>query len=56
MGIGVGLIVLAREGLSVAMLRVMPDVGQADTPAREQSRAEALAETDAERARARLSG
>jgi uncharacterized protein (TIRG00374 family) len=55
-GIGVGLIFLAREGLSVAMLRVMPDMAQADTPAREQSRAEALAETDAERARARLSG
>ena len=55
-GIGVGLLFLAREGLSVAMLRVMPDVAQADTPAREQSRAEALAETDAERARARLSG
>jgi uncharacterized protein (TIRG00374 family) len=55
-GIGVGLLVLAREGLSVAMLRVMPDVAQADTPARDQSRAEALAETDAERARARLSG
>jgi uncharacterized protein (TIRG00374 family) len=55
-GIGVGLLFLAREGLSVAMLRVMPDMAQADTPAREQSRAEALAETDAERARARLSG
>jgi uncharacterized protein (TIRG00374 family) len=55
-GIGVGLLFLAREGLSVAMLRVMPDVAQADTPAREQSRTEALAETDAERARARLSG
>jgi uncharacterized protein (TIRG00374 family) len=55
-GIGVGLLFLAREGLSVAMLRVMPDVAQADTPARDQSRAEALAETDAERARARLSG
>ena len=55
-GFGVGLLFLAREGLSVAMLRVMPDMAQADTPAREQSRAEALAETDAERARARLSG
>jgi hypothetical protein len=55
-GIGVGLLFLAREGLSVAMLRVMPDVAQADTPAREQSRAEALAESDAEQARARLSG
>jgi uncharacterized protein (TIRG00374 family) len=55
-GIGVGLLFLAREGLSVAMLRVMPDMAQADTPAREQLRAEELAETDAERARARLSG
>jgi uncharacterized membrane protein YbhN (UPF0104 family) len=55
-GISVGLLFLAREGLSVAMLRVMPDVGQADTPARDQARAEELAETDAERARARLSG
>jgi uncharacterized protein (TIRG00374 family) len=55
-GIGVGLLFLAREGLSVAMLRVMPDVAQADTPARDQSRAEALAKTDAEHARARLSG
>jgi uncharacterized protein (TIRG00374 family) len=55
-GISFGLLFLAREGLSVAMLRVMPDMAQADTPAREQSRAEQLAETDAERARARLSG
>ena len=55
-GIGVGLIFLAREGLSVAMLRVMPDMAQADTPARDQARAEELAEIDAERARARLSG
>jgi uncharacterized membrane protein YbhN (UPF0104 family) len=55
-GISVGLLFLAREGLSVAMLRVMPDMAQADTPAREQSRAEALAESDAEQARARLSG
>jgi uncharacterized protein (TIRG00374 family) len=55
-GIGVGLIFLAREGLSVAMLRVMPDAAQADTPAGDQARAEELAEADAERARARLSG
>ena len=55
-GIGVGLLFLAREGLSVAMLRVMPDAAQADTPARDQARAEELAEADAERARARLSG
>ena len=38
------------------MLRVMPDAAQADTPARDQARAEELAEGDAERARARLSG
>lgn len=31
-GIGVGLIFLAREGLSVAMLRVMPDATQAELP------------------------
>ncbi|MGZ8698039.1 MAG: lysylphosphatidylglycerol synthase domain-containing protein, partial [Gaiellaceae bacterium] len=54
-GIGVGLIFLAREGLSVAMLRVMPDAAQAEAPARESS-PDALAEADAERARARLSG
>ncbi len=54
-GIGVGLIFLAREGLSVAMLRVMPDAAQAEAPARESS-PDALAEADAEHARARLSG
>ena len=31
-GIGVGLIFLAREGLSVAMLRVMPPASQAEVP------------------------
>jgi len=31
-GVGVGLIFLAREGLSVAMLKVMPDVAQAEVP------------------------
>ena len=31
-GVGVGLIFLAREGLSFAMLRVMPDATQADVP------------------------
>ncbi len=34
-GIGVGLIFLAREGLSVAMLRVMPGAEQADQASRE---------------------
>ena len=33
-GIGMGLIFLAREGLSFAMLKVMPDAAQAETPAR----------------------
>ena len=31
-GIGVGLVFLAREGLSYAMLRVMPDASQAEVP------------------------
>ncbi len=48
-GIGVGLIFLAREGLSVAMLRVMPDAAQAETPEEEPI-------ADAERPRARVSG
>jgi glycosyltransferase 2 family protein len=50
-GIGVGLIFLAREGLSVAMLRVMPDVAQAETPQDEEEQV-----ADAERPRARVSG
>jgi hypothetical protein len=33
-GIGVGLLFLAREGLSFAMLRVMPSANQAEVPAR----------------------
>ena len=49
-GIGIGLIFLAREGLSVAMLRVMPDAAQADTPEEEDRVA------DEERPRARVSG
>jgi uncharacterized protein (TIRG00374 family) len=55
-GIGVGLIFLAREGLSVAMLRVMPDASQAEPPEHEPSAAEVSAEADAERTRARVSG
>jgi uncharacterized membrane protein YbhN (UPF0104 family) len=58
-GIGVGLIFLAREGLSFAMLKVMPDVAQAEVPPAEAA-AEPLAEGDeegdAERPRARMSG
>jgi uncharacterized membrane protein YbhN (UPF0104 family) len=48
-GISVGLIFLAREGLSIAMLRVMPDAAQAETPEEEPV-------ADAERPRARVSG
>ena len=46
-GVGVGLIFLAREGLSFAMLRVMPDASQADVPEHVVEATEA----DAERAR-----
>ncbi len=46
-GVGVGLIFLAREGLSFAMLKVMPDASQADVP---EEVVEAT-EADAERAR-----
>jgi uncharacterized protein (TIRG00374 family) len=54
-GIGVGLIFLAREGLSFAMLKVMPDVAQAEVPA-EGAAAEQAPEADAEHPRARMSG
>jgi glycosyltransferase 2 family protein len=54
-GVGVGLIFLAREGLSIAMLRVMPDASQAEPPEDEPMLVEAH-EEDAARARARMSG
>jgi uncharacterized membrane protein YbhN (UPF0104 family) len=54
-GVGVGLIFLAREGLSFAMLKVMPDVAQAEVP-RAGDVDEPVAEGDAERPRARVSG
>jgi uncharacterized protein (TIRG00374 family) len=54
-GIGVGLIFLAREGLSFAMLKVMPDAAQAEVPA-EGTAAEQAPEADAEHPRARMSG
>jgi hypothetical protein len=50
-GIGVGLLFLAREGLSVAMLQVMPTAAQAEI-----ADEEAEAEEDAEPARARVPG
>ena len=49
-GVGVGLIFLAREGLSFAMLKVMPDASQAEVPGG------APAEADADRPRASVSG
>jgi uncharacterized protein (TIRG00374 family) len=53
-GVGVGLLFLAREGLSIAMLRVMPDVAQAEVP--ENPSGETMDEEDAARARARVPG
>jgi uncharacterized membrane protein YbhN (UPF0104 family) len=54
-GVGVGLLFLAREGLSYAMLKVMPDVGQAELPEDDDEPGE-RAERDAEHAHARISG
>jgi hypothetical protein len=54
-GVGVGLIFLAREGLSFAMLKVMPDASQVETPLPEPP-VEEPAEADAERPRARVPG
>jgi len=52
-GVGMGLIFLAREGLSFAMLKVMPDASQAEAPAKEEPPA---AEADVAPTRARVSG
>ncbi len=54
-GVGVGLIFLAREGLSFAMLKVMPDASQAEPPAH-QPAPEPPAEADATPTRAGVSG
>jgi uncharacterized protein (TIRG00374 family) len=51
-GVGVGLIFLAREGLSFAMLKVMPDAGQAEVPTEEEKNVE----PDADRPCARVPG
>jgi hypothetical protein len=48
-GIGVGVLFLAHEGLSFAMLRVMPDASQAEIPEGEP------AEEDVDRERAGVS-
>ena len=50
MGIGVGLLFLAREGLSFAMLRVMPTANRAEMPAEQAADEE---DSRAERAAAR---
>jgi hypothetical protein len=51
----VGLIFLAREGLSFAMLKVMPDVAQAELPDDRTDREQAE-EEDVRRSHARMSG
>jgi uncharacterized protein (TIRG00374 family) len=50
-GVGVGLIFLAREGLSFAMLKVMPDAAQAEVPEQEE-----VPSSDGGPARARVPG
>jgi glycosyltransferase 2 family protein len=52
-GVGVGMIFLAREGLSFAMLRRMPDAGEAEVPRDEK---EPLSDGGKARARARVPG
>jgi hypothetical protein len=52
-GIGVGLLFLAREGLSFAMLQVMPSADQAEMSDREDDSEEEL---DAETSRAGVPG
>ena len=52
-GIGFGLIFLAREGLSFAMLRVMPGAVQAEVPGSEEPSGPT---EEADRARARVPG
>jgi uncharacterized membrane protein YbhN (UPF0104 family) len=54
-GVGVGLLFLAREGLTFAMLRVMPDAAQAEVPERARA-AEPEGEAEPERPRARVAG
>jgi len=54
-GVGVGLIFLAREGLSFAMLRRMPDAGEAEVPEDEDAEVPSR-DGDEARARARVPG
>jgi uncharacterized protein (TIRG00374 family) len=55
-GVGVGLLFLAREGLSVAMLRVMPKASQAEVPEGDTAQPGDDEDADRPRARARVSG
>ena len=52
-GVGVGLMFLAREGLSFAMLRRMPGAGEAEVPESERPEGEGASD-DGARARARV--
>jgi glycosyltransferase 2 family protein len=54
-GVGVGLMFLAREGLSFAMLRRMPDASEAEVPEEEAEAMAALGEEQAD-TRARVPG
>ena len=54
-GVGVGLMFLAREGLSFAMLRRMPDASEAEVPEEEAEAMEALGEEQPD-TRARVPG
>jgi uncharacterized membrane protein YbhN (UPF0104 family) len=54
-GVGVGLLFLAREGLSFAMLKVMPQASQAEPPAQDVPETPTT-EPEVERPRARMSG
>jgi uncharacterized membrane protein YbhN (UPF0104 family) len=54
-GVGVGLMFLAREGLSFAMLRRMPGASQAEVPLEQEEEA-ALEALDDSRERARVAG
>jgi uncharacterized membrane protein YbhN (UPF0104 family) len=51
-GIGVGLLFLAREGLSLAMLRVMPSASQAEVPGEQGEEEEGEVRREKQRAAA----
>jgi glycosyltransferase 2 family protein len=53
-GVGVGLMFLAREGLSFAMLRRMPGASEAEVPESERKEVEAGRDDDGAHARARV--